>query len=310
MNQCEHCARTKAEPIIISSGGEMKAFCSAECVMLEDGGKGDLWKNMVKMRDELLASMEKSRQSRVITLIHRCEFKEGGDQYITIDNTEEILQEIRATPAETRIDFIIHCPGGMALPAEQIALALRSHSGGVSAIVPYYAMSGATLVCVAADEVIMEPFSVLGPLDPQIGDFPSPSLLKLLEVKPVQSISDEMVMLADLAEKALGQMMGFVVSLLSDRMNQEEARKVAEYFTGGYLTHDSAITFRELKSLGLPVKIGVPPEVHRFMRMHRLVQRSPSGGSGPIRYSVSGQGSSYHGRREDRGGGSANKNEF
>lgn len=269
--------------------------------MLEDRGQGDLLSTMTKMRDDLIVAIEKSRQSKVITLIHRYEMKGTEDRFITIDNTEDILQEIHAAPAGTRIDFIIHCPGGMVLPAEQIALALKSHKGGVSAMVPYYAMSGATLICLAADEVVMEPLSVLGPLDPQIGEFPSPSLLKLVEAKPLQFISDEMLILADIAEKALAQMREFVAMLLSDRMDIQDAKKVAEYLTGGYLTHDAAITFRELKSLGLPVKIGVPPEVHRFMRMHRLVRRSSVGALGPIRYSPPCPHGNDHIRQEDRG---------
>lgn len=282
MVRCEHCGRSKEELIILSSGGEEKAFCSAECVMREDKGGGHLWREMTKRKDDLIAGMEETRQSKVITLIHRYEVKDGEDQYITIDNSEDILHAIHSTPAGKRIDFIIHCPGGMVLPAEQIALALRSHKGGVSAIVPYYAMSGATLICLAADEVIMEPFSVLGPLDPQIGDFPSPSLLKLLDVKPVQFIGDQMLILADIAEKALLQMREFVISLLSDTMDLQDAKKVAEYLTGGYLTHDAAITAKELKSLGLRVNVGVPPAVHSFMSLHRLVQRSGLDRHGPM----------------------------
>lgn len=258
--------------------------------MLEGGGHSGLLGTLVKMREALVKEIERSRQSKVITLVHRHEMKGHGgedDQYITIDNTEEILQTIHSTEEGTRIDFIVHCPGGMVLPAEQIALALRSHRGGVSAMVPYYAMSGATLICLAADEVMMEPFSVLGPLDPQIGEFPSPSILRLVEAKPVQFISDEMLIFADIAEKALCQMREFVTSLLSEKIGIQEGKKVAEYLTGGYLTHDAAITYEKLKSLGLPAKLGVPAEVHRFMKMHRLVQRwSPSSslGGGPLWY--------------------------
>src|SRR5881396_2075758 len=126
-------------------------------------------------------------------------------------------------------------------------------------------MSGATLICLTADEVVMEPFSVLGPLDPQIGEFPSPSLLKLLDLKPAQSVDDRMLILADIAEKALVQMREFVASLLSGRMDLQDAKKVAGYLTGGYLTHDAAITAKELRAFGLPIKMRVPPEVYDFM---------------------------------------------
>ena len=147
-------------------------------------------------------------------MIHREEMHDAEEQQITIDNTEELLRKIRSVPPGVPIDFIIHCPGGVVLPAEQIALALKEHRGKATAIVPYYAMSGATLVCLAADEIVMEPFSVLGPLDPQIDGLPSPSLLKLVELKGPENVSDQMIVLADMAEKSLRQMKSFIRYLL------------------------------------------------------------------------------------------------
>jgi len=54
-------------------------------------------------------------------------------------------------------------PGGLVLAAEQIAPALRRHSGTVTVFVPRYAMSGGTLIALAADEIVMDPNAVLGP---------------------------------------------------------------------------------------------------------------------------------------------------
>ncbi len=282
--KCEHCRRSRSNPVVIKSGTKEKAFCSADCVMQEEGGRGDLQIRMAEMRDALIARIEKSRHSRVITLIHRHDMKANGEEYITIENSEDILDQIRNAPPGIRIDFIVHCPGGMALPAEQIALALKSHRGGVTAIVPYYAMSGGSLVCLAADEIVMEPFSVLGPLDPQIDEFPSPSLIKLQALKKARFISDDKLILADIAGKYLAQMRLFVASLLEGRMTKQKAAKIADYMTGGYLTHDAAITAKELTSLGIRVKEGVPSEIYEFMKLNKLVQRSPLFGSGPVGY--------------------------
>lgn len=51
---------------------------------------------------------------------------------------------------------------------EQIANALKRHKGNVTVIIPFYAMSGGTLIAVAADEIIMNKDAVLGSLDPII----------------------------------------------------------------------------------------------------------------------------------------------
>jgi ClpP class serine protease len=39
-------------------------------------------------------------------------------------------------------------------------------------------MSGGTLIALAADEIVMTPYSVLGPIDPQLRDLPAASLIK------------------------------------------------------------------------------------------------------------------------------------
>ncbi len=64
-----------------------------------------------------------------------------------------MLRAIRMTPAEMPIDLIVHTPGGLVLASDQIAHALKRHDGRVTVIVPHYAMSGGTLVALAADEI-------------------------------------------------------------------------------------------------------------------------------------------------------------
>ena len=268
--------------------GKERRFCSTECVAsTEKQERAMLWLALARERDVIIGKLEEERGSKVISMIHREEMHDAEEQQITIDNTEELLRKIRSVPPEVPIDFIIHCPGGVVLPAEQIALALKEHRGKVTAIVPYYAMSGATLVCLAADEIVMEPFSVLGPLDPQVGGFPSPSLLRLVELKGPQYVSDQLVLLTDIAEKSLRQMKTFILYLLKGKMDEVEAKNLAEFITGGYLTHDSPLMASKLQSMGLEVVLDVPDDVHTFMKLHKLV-------STPMRPS-----SSQSQRRED-----------
>src|SRR5205807_1940655 len=109
---------------------------------------------------------------------------------------------IRLTQPEQPLDLILHTPGGLVLAAEQIAKALVEHKGKVTVFVPHYAMSGGTLIALTADEIVMDPNAVLGPVDPQIGGLPAASILKLVELKKPAQVSDEMLVLADMAAKA------------------------------------------------------------------------------------------------------------
>lgn len=217
----------------------------------------------------LLRKLEAQRGSRVITLIHRQEtMKFLGFpllRYIDINDSEEVLRAIRLTPEDMPIDLIVHTPGGLVLSTEQIAMALVRHKAKVTIFVPHYAMSGGTLLCLAANEIILDHNAVLGPVDPQLGEFPAVSILKMVKQKPIQEIEDKTLILADVAEKAIQQMRQFVTDLLAHRLDREEAEKLSATLTGGQWTHDYPITVEEAKKLGLPVSAALPEEVYELM---------------------------------------------
>ena len=269
---CDRCGRSTVNPIVLPDSGRAPGhFCSAGCVSAAAAeGRPSLRVALERQRSALVQSLEQERGSRLITLIHRVELGEGAGQFITIEDSEELLNEIRLIPDDRPLDIVLHCPGGIVLAAEQIALALKDRAGKVTAIVPHYAMSGATLLCLAADEILMDPHSVMGPLDPQVGNYPAPSLVRLLASKPAEAIGDEMWVLADIAAKALHQTQSFVRYLLKERMDDEKAAALAEFLTGGYLTHDSPLVPEQLRRLGLPVSVGIPPEVYALLRLHKL----------------------------------------
>ncbi|HID55411.1 TPA: hypothetical protein EYP37_02690, partial [Candidatus Poribacteria bacterium] len=151
-------------------------------------------------RLKLMRRIEQRRGSRVIALIHRQETMSllGFPimKYITIQDSEEVLRAIKMTDDDVPIDLILHTPGGLVLAAEQIAHALASHKAKVTVFNPHYAMSGGTLLALAADEIVMSENAVLGPVDPQLGQYPAASILKVLEMKDKNEIEDETLILA------------------------------------------------------------------------------------------------------------------
>jgi ClpP class serine protease len=251
-------------------------------------------------RAEALADFQQRRHSRVIAMIHRQEtvslFGVPVSSSIDIEDSEAVLRAIRATPPEQPIDFIVHTPGGLVLAAEQIAHALVEHKGKVTVFVPHYAMSGGTLLALTADEVVMDPNAVLGPVDPQLGDLPAASIDKLLKLKPRAQISDDMLVLADVAVKARMQVTTFVTQVLLKRLPQQKALALALTLSDGRWTHDFPITVEAAKALGLPVSTDMPNVVYDLMDLY------PQSGEGrpsvmyvPQRRSVRSQESGIHG---------------
>ena len=222
-------------------------------------------------RLRVLKRLELGRRSRVIALVHRQETMSllGFPimRYIDVNDSEEVLRAIELTDADVPIDLVVHTPGGLVLAAGQIAHALKRHRGKVTVFVPHYAMSGGTLLALAADEIAMAANAVLGPVDPQLGQSPAASILSVLERKEMKDIDDQTLILADVARKALVQVQLMVRDLLMEHMTEEKATDIAVKLSTGTWTHDYAITVEEAKSLGLPVTTEMPPEVYELMRL-------------------------------------------
>jgi ClpP class serine protease len=238
-----------------------------------------------------IASIQKSRQSRVIAIIHRQEamrfFGFPLARYIDMDDAEKVLNAIRTTPREQPIDMILHTPGGLAIAALQIARALRAHPGRVTVFVPHFAMSGGTLIALGADEIVMSEHAMLGPIDPQINGLPAASFIKVAGEKPLSDIDDSTLIFADVGQKAIDQLRRQACELMRAPMTQEAALALAEKLTSGRWTHDYPITAPEARALGLPVSTDMPPDMLDLLdlfpqpvRMSQSVEFGPGTDSG------------------------------
>lgn len=232
-------------------------------------------------RVRLMRRIERQRGSRVILLVHRQETLSFLGiplfRFIDINDAEEVVRAIHLTDENVPIDLVLHTPGGLVLASLQIARAVKAHKAKVTVHVPHYAMSGGTLIALAADEIVMDSHAVLGPVDPQLGEYPAASLVKVVKTKDVNEVDDKTLILADVAEKALHQIRAEVLELLEDKMPREKAETLADKLTQGTWTHDHPIGLKEAKELGLPVRGDMPAEFYQLMALFpQPMQRQPT----------------------------------
>ncbi|HZC68811.1 MAG TPA: ATP-dependent Clp protease proteolytic subunit, partial [Nitrospirales bacterium] len=201
------------------------------------------------MRTRKIAQTEQKRGTRVILLVHRQETMSllGFPlmRYIDVNDSEEVLRAIQMTDDDVPLDIILHTPGGLVLATLQIARAIQAHKGKVTVFVPHYAMSGGTLVALAADEIVMCRHSVLGPIDPQLGQFPAASVIKVVEEKPIAEVDDQTLIMADVGRKAIQQVEAAATGLLRNHMEEKAARELAAKLATGTWTHDYPISAEE-----------------------------------------------------------------
>jgi ClpP class serine protease len=232
-------------------------------------------------RQRLMAKIEQQRKSRLILLVHRQETMSFLGfpimRYIDLHDWEEVVRAIQLTDPQMPIDLVLHTPGGLVLASLQIARAIKMHPGKVTVFVPHYAMSGGTLISLAAAEIVMNEHAVLGPVDPQLGEFPAASLLKVVAEKPIKDIEDRTLILADQAQKAIAQVGDNVKELLAGGYPPDKIDELAQLLSTGTWTHDHPITCAEAKKLGLHVRSDMPKEILQLMDLFpQPVRRQPS----------------------------------
>lgn len=232
-------------------------------------------------RMHLFRKLEERRNSRVIALIHRQESMAflgfPVARYLDIEDSERVLRAIKLTDPNLPIDVILHTPGGLVLASEQIANALSKHPAKVTVFVPHYAMSGGTMIALAADEIIMDENAVLGPVDPQIGQYPAVSILNVLDQKDINKIDDDTLILADISRKAIEQVKATIQRIASTHYNPEQAERLAIGLASGKWTHDYPITVDEARELGLTISTEMPTEIYQIMNLYpQATTRRPS----------------------------------
>ncbi|WP_294609043.1 SDH family Clp fold serine proteinase [Roseovarius sp.] len=223
-------------------------------------------------RAQAIRSVERKRGSRVITMIHRQEkrslFGFNMSSQIGLEDAQSIISAIKSTPDDTPIDLVLHTPGGLVIASMQIARAIEAHPAKVTAFVPIYAMSGGTLMALAADEIVMGEFSMLGPIDPQIMGISAASIIAARDAKPVEHVSDVALVLADVSDKATAQVKQGAIEIMTPRMPREKAEALAETLTSGKWTHDYALTATEASDLGLAITVGLPTDILDLMTLY------------------------------------------
>jgi ClpP class serine protease len=112
----------------------------------------------------LITAIEKKRGSRVICLTYNDQ-PPGACQiaFAVATALQQALSEMGKVP---KLDLILRTTGGAAELPWRIVSLLREFSDELGVIVSGFALSGGCHIAIAADDLVMGPFSMLGPVDP------------------------------------------------------------------------------------------------------------------------------------------------
>jgi hypothetical protein len=200
-----------------------------------------------------------------------------------------LYELLRREGPQERVDVVLATAGGSVVAARQVALLLREYAASLTILVPWRARSAGTLLCLAADELVLAPLGHLSPIDPQIGgdmdvapDLPSfvgaedirgfPEMAR--EWFGVQRDEDALQLLALVAQRIFpASLTAFhrsdrLVRRIADELlrlpaaapAEQQRQVIVEALVSGQGTHLAAISRRDASALGLPVRLPEPDE--------------------------------------------------
>ncbi len=114
-----------------------------------------------KLLLERLLSLEEHFQADILTFFGP--FEGGESTFLKI--IEELVDDVNR---KSKIYIVLTTRGGSATVVERLVNILRHNYEEVNFIVPDYAYSAGTIFCMSGDNILMDYFSVLGPIDPQV----------------------------------------------------------------------------------------------------------------------------------------------
>lgn len=227
-------------------------------------------------RQALMKELEKITGRRILVYISNLTHP---DSSITREDIAPFYEIVASLDDQSDVDLIIESPGGDPNAAETLVHTLLSKARHLRVVVPQAAKSAATLISLAADEILMSNTSELGPIDPQVSIptvlgyqyRPAQAFLNGLEMikkehangQPLNSaylpfLQGVDAALIDFCHKSIEHSKRLAIKWLSRSMHKNnplKAKRIAETLINidKYPNHGSVISYEEAISMGLNI---------------------------------------------------------
>lgn len=243
-------------------------------------------------RKRLYRQLTKLRKRPLITYVTSLRPNMGGS--MAGDAIRPFIDQLNKISYDSReVDFLLVSNGGDPITSLRIMSLLRERFDKISVLLPYVAYSAATVLSLGADEIVMHPYSNLGPVDPQLTvshrndngqqenfQFSSEDLVNYIDfIRSDVGITDQehfissiLPLIKDVGSLAIGSAKrGQMLSLaLSERMlsshiaDSNQVKSISRALNSSYYHHGYAVGRKEAKEIGLPI-ITPDKDIERIM---------------------------------------------
>ena len=201
------------------------------------------------------------------------------DKYIIdIDDSESFIERIHDINQKNKnrsLSIILYTTGGLIFSSDMIVEILLSYSTKVNIYIPGFAYSAGSMIALCADKLYMNKFSVMGPVDPQMGynvdehgnedGASSKCFMQLLDEK--EDISDDFYLKA-LESKSLHsdniENLKKIIHIKKINLSKNRKKRFIDEFASGKHPHHKPFSVNRLQNMGLPVETSIPPEINEL----------------------------------------------
>ena len=188
-------------------------------------------------------------------------------------NDNDRLRYILQENSDKNLLILIKSIGGYIHSSDSMLNLLNIHTKQKNVYIPNYAMSAATLLVLACDNIFLNKFAALGPTDPQIELYQEmqsfKALSKLIEVKPIEHIKDENLIKYYENKKLYDDNINLIAKYLKKHKKKDVLQKnmnnLIEMLSYGNIPHHTELNYEILNKV-INVNIDIPEDI---MTMYR-----------------------------------------
>jgi len=242
--------------------------------------------NLYELRQKCYTEIEKLRECPLLVYAVKFPLPPLPQPFlppisIDLEDVDGFIDLVDSVAADaSKIDVLLHSPGGSPEATERIVGILRVRFKNVNFLIPHSAYSAATMLALSGDEIILQSNASLGPIDPQINGIPAralkrgfenakralkeegpeslPAYVPLLEkytLEQLEICEDYEVLSKELVTEWLSTYM-FKGDNSKQGIIEEAVKFFSDYDT--HRTHSRALTYEKLKHLNLNIKLADP----------------------------------------------------
>lgn len=188
-----------------------------------------------------------------------------------LDDCEEIFMQWfqEDYSKNKKLEIIVHTYGGTIKSSDLIFISLMNYQGKVNVYVPFYAYSAGAMIAFAGKRLYMNPYAVLGPVDPQMyftvkneDTCPSNSLITLEKLKDRNRIKDDILINMTTAKSYHQDNIDNLQKLFTKKnYKKQKIEKIIDEFASGKHPHNKPFDVHTLKSFGLKIRVNMPDDI-------------------------------------------------